>query len=145
MQVNIWFMKQCPLILYKLMSRWRDVSAAFWLGEAQQTTWLISWVLTLWLMIRVLVAHLNVDHNLPAQGDIASFSFHWSGFFALALKNSSSQIHVTVIKKHSERGKHCQGTNYRFESRAHKHAGLGDVLIKRTYTQKQKIKILDFN
>lgn len=50
-------------------------------------------------MICVLVAHLNVDHNLPAQGDIASFSFHWSGLFALAVKkNSSSQIHVTVIK-----------------------------------------------
>ena len=33
-------------------------------------------------MISVLVAHLNVDHNLPAQGDIASFSFQWSGLIS---------------------------------------------------------------
>lgn len=42
-------------------------------------------------MISVLVAHLNVDHNLPAQGDIASFSFQWSGLFALALKKKKLQ------------------------------------------------------
>lgn len=30
------------------------------------------------------MAHLNVDHNLPAQGDIASLSPRWSGFLALA-------------------------------------------------------------
>lgn len=77
--------------VWKLMSQWRDVSAAFWLCEAQQTTWLISFVLTLWLMISMPVAHLNADHNLPAQGDIASFSFHWSGLFALALKKEEEK------------------------------------------------------
>lgn len=49
-------------------------------------------------MISVLVAHLNVDHNLPAQGDIASFFFFFFSFKKGAEKNSSSWIHVTVIK-----------------------------------------------
>lgn len=39
----------------------------------------------------VLVAHLNVDHNLPAQGDIASFSLQRSGLFASALKKRSQK------------------------------------------------------
>lgn len=41
-------------------------------------------------MISVLVAHLKVDHNLPAQGDIASFSLQWSGLSALALKKTAA-------------------------------------------------------
>lgn len=39
----------------------------------------------------VLVAHLNVDHNLPAQGDIASFSLQWSDLFASALKKGGEK------------------------------------------------------
>lgn len=39
-------------------------------------------------MISVLVAHLNVDHKLLAQGDIAGFSFYWSGLFASAQKKN---------------------------------------------------------
>lgn len=73
--------------------------------EAQQTTWLILCVLTLWLMISVLVAHLNVDHNLPAQGDIASFSFHWSGLFALALKKQQLSDPCDRRKKTLWKGK----------------------------------------
>lgn len=75
-----------PDCVLKSMSQQGDVSAASWLCKAQQTTWLIQWVLTLWLMISVLVAHLSVHHNLPALADIDSLSLHWSGFFTLALK-----------------------------------------------------------
>lgn len=88
-------------------------------------------------MICVLVAHLNVDHNLPAQGDIASFSFHWSGLFALAVKKKQQLSDpCDCHKKHCRRGKHCQGTNYSFKSQAYKQADVGNVLIKSTYTQK---------
>lgn len=72
-----------PDCVLKSMPQQGDVSAASRLCKAQQTTWLIQWVLTLWLMISVLVAHLSVHHNLPALADIDN---HWSGFFALALK-----------------------------------------------------------
>lgn len=74
-----------PDCVLKSMSQQGDVSAASWLCKAQQTS-LIQWVLTLWLMISVLVAHLSVRHNLPALADIDSLSLHWSGFFALVLK-----------------------------------------------------------
>lgn len=96
-----------PDCVLKSMSQQGDVSAASWLCKAQQTTWLIQWVLTLWLMISVLVAHLSVHHNLPALADIDSLSLHWSGFFALAFKKrfqiffSSSYLNIRVptIKK----------------------------------------------
>lgn len=95
-----------PDCVLKSMSQQGDVSAASWLRKAQQTTWLIQWVLTLWLMISVLVAHLSVHHNLPALADIDSLSLHWSGFFALALKKCfffsplifDLDIHVNAIK-----------------------------------------------
>lgn len=80
-----------PDPVWKLMPPWRDVSAAFWMCEAQQTAWLISCVLTLWLMISVLVAHLSVDHNLSAQCDIARFNFYWSGLFSAFIRGTKKK------------------------------------------------------
>lgn len=86
-----------PDCVLKSMSQQGDVSAASWLCKAQQTTWLIQWVLTLWLMISVLVAHLSVHHNLPALADIDSLSLHWSGFFALAFKKRFRVFFLLLI------------------------------------------------
>lgn len=88
-----------------------------------------------------------MDHNLPAQGDIASFSPQWSGlYFSTKRKQQLSDPCDCCIKKKKkcEGGKHCQGTNYSFKNQSHRQADVENALIK-GIKKKNKIMNLDFN